>query len=94
MICLGMAVINHYQPEGTANTHGKESGVAHQSTHRAVCICGHMCTRCTNVYFVNVCLYECVHVIRTCELFDYLSVLAMYFVCLCVCAIMLVCVII
>ncbi|CAJ1062743.1 Hypothetical predicted protein [Xyrichtys novacula] len=31
-----MAVINHRQPEGTASTHGKESEVAQQSTHRAV----------------------------------------------------------
>ncbi|KAJ4931503.1 hypothetical protein JOQ06_025798 [Pogonophryne albipinna] len=47
MICLAMAVINHRQPEGTASTHGKESGVAQRSTHSAMC--GHGST-----YFVPV----------------------------------------
>lgn len=50
MICLAMAVINHRQPEGTASTHGKESGVAHQSSHR---VCMGMYAQ-TCVYYVNV----------------------------------------
>ena len=57
MICLSMAVINHRQPEGTASMHGKESGVAHHSSHRAcVCRCGHVRTHCTNVYCKCVCV--------------------------------------
>ncbi|TNN67644.1 hypothetical protein EYF80_022108 [Liparis tanakae] len=40
MICRAAAVINHRQPEGTARTHGRESGVAPRSTHRAVHVGG------------------------------------------------------
>lgn len=62
MICLTMAIINHRQPEGTANTHGKESGLAHRST-RGLCmgwahvyklykctLCQCVCCDCSRVY--------------------------------------------
>lgn len=60
MICLAVAVINHRQPEGTASTHGKESGVARQSTHRAVYVWAPVHVLCANVYCVRVCgcVYE------------------------------------
>ena len=56
MICLAMAVINHRQPEGTASTHGKESGVAHQGTQRAVYVWALVQILCKCVFCKCLCM--------------------------------------
>lgn len=61
MICLAVAVINHRQPEGTASTHGKESGW-HSKAPIGLFMYGHLCTYSLQMYIQYTRMCVCVSV--------------------------------